>query len=105
MGVRRNDDVVKGRQRFEVGENVTPRHFIGAFGETGAPHGRLVSLGAVGPQRARVDITGARRTLACHGRASVERVMRGALVERRVNKVLAKGVYTQRALLDESTEK
>ena len=102
MGVRRNDDVVKGRQRFEVGENVTPRHFVGA---TGAPHGRLVSLGAVGPQRARVDITGARRTLACHGRASVERVMRGALVERRVNKVLAKGVYTQRALLDESTER
>ena len=71
MGVRRNDDVVKGRQRFEVGENVTPRHFVGAFGETGAPHGRLVSLGAIGPQRARVDITGARRTLACHGRASV----------------------------------
>ena len=37
MGVRRNDDVVKGRQRFEVGENVTPRHFVSAFGETGAP--------------------------------------------------------------------
>ena len=36
-GVRRKDDVVKGRQRFEVGENVTPRHFVSAFGETGAP--------------------------------------------------------------------
>ena len=25
MEVRRKDDVVKGRQRFEVGENVTPK--------------------------------------------------------------------------------
>ena len=37
VDVRRKNDVVKGRQRFEVGENVTPRHFVSAFGETGAP--------------------------------------------------------------------
>jgi len=47
MDVRREYDVVKGRQRFEVGENVTPQHFMSAFGETSVRKGRLMSSGAV----------------------------------------------------------
>ena len=37
MGVRWKDDVVKGRQRFEVGENVTPKTSRARATVTGAP--------------------------------------------------------------------
>ena len=37
MGVQRKDDVVKGRQRFEVGENVKPKTSRARATATGAP--------------------------------------------------------------------